>query len=60
VTEIERIERAVHSAEYQTYAAMVGTAIGAALLMPAGVECDEAMANAMQLQRKLAEIAGRG
>jgi len=60
MNELERIERATRSAEYQTYAGMAGAAIAGALFAPTQEAREEALRKAAKFHEKMAEVVRRG
>jgi ribosome recycling factor len=60
MNEIERIERATQSAEYQLAAGLAGAAIAGALFAPTKEAREEALREATRYHERMAEVVRRG
>lgn len=60
MNELDRIERATQSAEYQLAAGMAGAAIAGALFAPTKAAREEALREAARYHEKMAEVVRRG
>lgn len=60
MNELERLERATQTPEYQVTAGLVGAALAGAFMLPKGPEQDAAVQRAAELQQKLVDLVRRG
>lgn len=60
MNDIDRIESATQSAEYQTYAGMAGAAIAGALFAQTKEAREEALREAARYHERMAEVVRRG